>query len=79
MIKFSGFTYQLSYYNNINLAILRIKFSRLTKNPRNPRKLEPSKYSGYTVIFVSNFIANRILLFFETIVFDLFIGAVGLG
>ena len=42
----------MSYYNNINLAISRIKFSRLTKNPQNPPKLEPSKYSGYTVYFL---------------------------
>ena len=25
------------------------KISRLVKNPRNPRKLEPSKFSGFTV------------------------------
>ena len=28
----------------------RIKFSRLDKNPRNPRKFSPSKILGYTVL-----------------------------
>ena len=44
-----GSTNTVTTYTVINN--LRIIFSRLTKKPRNPRKLGPLKFSSYTIMY----------------------------